>query len=132
MESPSVLCVESSDIALAEPLSAATPFEVVAVETASDALEALTITPFDCLLCGESPREDGLATLEAVRAEHPDLPVLLWTPYPDGKTAAKATRLDVSEYIALSMLDADPESRAEQLGERIHAIVETAATRQEV
>lgn len=88
------------------------------VRTASSldaALEVLAATDVGAVVCDHAPDEglDGLAVLEAIRADRPSLPVLLCTGQPDGRVAAAATRLGVTEYVPRS--DTDPVDRLDSV-----------------
>ena len=78
-------------------------------------LAALAGTAVSAVICDHAPEDglDGLAVLEAIRAERPSLPVLVVTDGPDGLVAAEATRLGVTEYVPRS--DADPADRVRAL-----------------
>ncbi len=79
------------------------------------ALGVLDGVPVDAVVCDHVPADglDGLSVLEAVRAERPELPVVLATDEPDGRVAAEATRLGVTEYVPRS--DTDPTDRVREL-----------------
>ncbi|WP_324663761.1 PAS domain S-box protein [Haloarcula sediminis] len=81
------------------------------------ALDAVAEVAVAAVVCDHAPAEglDGLAVLEAIRADRPDLPVVLATAEPDGRVAAAATRLGVTEYAPRSETD---------LTERVRALVE--------
>lgn len=88
------------------------------VRTASSpdaALEVLADAVVAAVLCDHAPEDglDGLAVLEAIRAHHRDVPVVLCTGQPDGLVAAAATRLGVTEYVPRS--DTDPAERLRDL-----------------
>ena len=88
------------------------------VRTASATAEALDIlaeTDVAAVVCDHAPEDglDALAALEAIRAERPNLPVVLATDEPDGLVAAEATRLGVTEYVPRS--DGDPVERLQAL-----------------
>jgi len=70
----------------------------------SPALESLASTHYDFVVCDHAPEAglDGLAVLEAIRAEYPTMPVYLCTEEPDGSVAARATQLGVTEYVPRS------------------------------
>ncbi|MFC6757474.1 hypothetical protein ACFQER_13370 [Halomicroarcula sp. GCM10025894] len=88
------------------------------VRTASStdaALGVLTETDVAAVVCDHAPEDglDGLAALEAIRADCPSLPAVLATDEPDGRVAAEATRLGVSEYVPRS--EVDPADRVREL-----------------
>jgi len=74
------------------------------VRSREAALSALAETDVAAVVVDHAPDSglDGLPLLEAVRADWPALPVVLCTDRPDGRVAAAATRLDVSEYVPRS------------------------------
>ncbi|WP_254271788.1 PAS domain S-box protein [Haloarcula marina] len=90
----------------------------LAVQTATsraDALDSLSTTAVDYVVCDHAPDAglDGLEILKAISASHPELPVLLCTGTPDGRVAAEATRLGVTEYVPRS--ETPPEDRIRAL-----------------
>jgi len=74
--------------------------ETVAVAGASEALDALADGEFDCVVSDyDMPDADGLAFLEAVRAEYPDLPFVLFTGTGSEAVASEAISAGVTAYL---------------------------------
>jgi PAS domain S-box-containing protein len=74
--------------------------EVVPVEGAEAALEALSSAPFDCVVSGyELPETDGVELLEAVRDRHGDVPFVLFTGSGSEGVASDAISAGVDEYV---------------------------------
>ena len=75
----------------------------LAVETAADATEALDrirTGAFDCVVSDyELPGTDGVELLEAVRAERPDLPFILFTGQGSEAVASDAISAGVTDYL---------------------------------
>jgi DNA-binding NtrC family response regulator len=73
------------------------------IQSAYDGDEALTRlaagAPDLVLLDVRLPRRDGIATLEEIRARHPDLPVVVMTAFGTAETAIRATSLAAREYL---------------------------------
>jgi PAS domain S-box-containing protein len=75
------------------------------VETETDPVDALerlraTSDEIDCVISDyKMPAMDGLELLEAIRAEQPDLPFILFTGRGSEGTAAKAISAGVTDYI---------------------------------
>lgn len=75
-------------------------FEVLAATSADEGLSVLEQRPIDCIVSDyDMPAEDGLAFLEAVRAEHPDLPFILFTGKGSEEIASEAISAGVSDYL---------------------------------
>jgi signal transduction histidine kinase len=74
-----------------------------AVATATDGREALATLadrPVDCVVSGYAmPEMDGLALLDAVRADHPDLPFVLFTDEGSESVAAGAVSAGATDYL---------------------------------
>jgi len=77
--------------------------ETFAVETAASASEGLTRldeADFDCVVSDyEMPGSDGIEFLEAVRADHPSLPFILYTGKGSEEVASEAISAGVTEYL---------------------------------
>ena len=59
----------------------------------------IALSTIDCLVSDyEMPRLDGLALLEQVRTDHPDLPFILFTGKGSEAVASRAVSLDVTGY----------------------------------
>jgi PAS domain S-box-containing protein len=113
--------------------------EDIAVVTAPDAetaLERLGEEPVDCVVSDyDMPGRSGLELLEAVRAEHPDLPFILFTGKGSEEIASRAITAGVSDYLqkasgtdcygmlAKRIRDAVERYRSE---ERYHSLIDTA------
>jgi len=73
------------------------------VETASDAGEGLTrldSSQFDCVVSDyDMPGRNGIEFLEAVRADYPDLPFLLFTGKGSEEVASEAISAGVTDYL---------------------------------
>jgi len=106
------------DGGVSETLSDRLDRPVRTVTSAEAALALLARTDVAAAVCDHATEDglDGLAVLEAIRGDYPELPVLLCTPEPDGRVAAEATRLDVTEYVPRS--EAEP---ADRVRERLRA-----------
>ncbi|RLM89930.1 PAS domain S-box protein [Haloarcula sp. Atlit-7R] len=81
-----------------------TPASVTSVTGVADALSELAEHAYDAVVCEQhlSGGETGLEALAAIREQYDALPVVLCTAEPDGSVAARATRLDVTEYVPRS------------------------------
>jgi len=73
------------------------------VQTSVDPEEALSLLAdgeFDCVVSDfDIPGQDGMAFLEAVRAEHPDIPFILFTGKGSEEVASDAISAGVTDYI---------------------------------
>ncbi|MFT4891311.1 MAG: PAS domain S-box-containing protein [Halobacteriales archaeon] len=75
-------------------------FEVVERSRVEDGLELLRGGDVDCVISDHDlPDTDGIAFLEAVRSEHPDLPFLLFTAEGSEAVASRAISANVTEYL---------------------------------
>jgi CheY-like chemotaxis protein len=73
---------------------------VVTESSAEAGLDRLDAEPIDCVVSDyEMPRTDGLDFLEAVRAERPDLPFVLFTGKGSEEIAAEAIAAGVTDYL---------------------------------
>ncbi|MDS0474204.1 PAS domain S-box protein [Natrinema sp. 1APR25-10V2] len=102
MEPIRVLCVDDdpvcSDAAVLE--RADVPIETVSATSASDGLERLVETEIDCVVSEyELPDTDGLTFLRSVRADHDDVPFILYTDAGSEAVASEAISAGVSEYV---------------------------------
>ncbi|WP_262180873.1 PAS domain S-box protein [Haloarcula laminariae] len=97
------------------PLSEGLDRPVRTANAPAAALDAIDEAHVAAIVCEHAPDEglDGLAVLEAVRADRPEIPVVLVTDEPDGRVAAAATRLGVTEYVHRT--DTDPTERVREL-----------------
>lgn len=82
---------------------------ITSVATVADALSELATGTYEGVVCDHRDAEIGLDALTSIRERRPGIPVVLCTPEPDGVVAARATRLDVTEYVPRS--EADPFDR---------------------
>ena len=65
-----------------------------------EALRLLHRTPVDLVLLDvRLPGMDGIATLEGIRARHPELPVIMMTAYEDTATVIAALRAGAHDYL---------------------------------
>ena len=75
-------------------------FDVETAPSASDGLERLARTAFDCIVSDyEMPGTDGIEFLESVREMHPDLPFILYTGRGGEEVASDAISAGVTEYL---------------------------------
>jgi PAS domain S-box-containing protein len=73
--------------------------EVTPAASARAGLDHLEASAFDCVVSDYAmPEMDGLAFLEAVREEHPDLPFVLFTARGSEDVASEAITAGVSDY----------------------------------
>ncbi|MBX0324480.1 PAS domain S-box protein [Halomicroarcula sp. F13] len=99
-------------------LSAGPAAEVTSVTSRDAALDTAAAVDPDVVVCEHVPGAglDGLAVLDALTDRHPDVPVLLCTPDPDGSVAAEATRRGATEYVPRSETDPVERIRAVRTG----------------
>jgi len=73
----------------------------VEVETSTDeALGRLSVEPFDCVVSDyEMPTRNGIEFLQAVRAEYPNLPFILYTGKGSEEVASDAISAGVTDYL---------------------------------
>lgn len=75
----------------------------IAVETAADVdegLDALASAEFHCVVSDyDMPGRNGIEFLEAVRADHPDLPFILFTGKGSEDVASRAVSAGVTDYL---------------------------------
>lgn len=65
-----------------------------------DALETIDDEDLDCVVSDyDMPRMDGIALLEQVSEEHPDLPFIMLTGYGSEKVREEAESTGVTEYM---------------------------------
>lgn len=75
-------------------------FTVNTATSASDGLNLLTDTDYDCIVSDyDMPRQDGIDFLEAVRERHPDLPFILYTGKGTEAIASEAITAGVTDYL---------------------------------
>lgn len=74
--------------------------DVITATGASDGLDRLNDRDVDCIVSDyDMPRTDGLAFLDAVRADHEDLPFILFTGEGSETVASEAISAGVSGYL---------------------------------
>jgi signal transduction histidine kinase/DNA-binding NarL/FixJ family response regulator len=104
-------------------------FRVLTAPSAEAGLEQLDGADVDCVVAGhEMPGQDGIEFLEAVRAERPDLPFILFTGKGSEEIASDAISAGVTDYLG-KRSGAD---RYELLANRIRNAVENYRARQSV
>lgn len=75
-------------------------FDVEPSTDASDALDKLSENGFDCIVSDfDMPEMDGIDLLEAVRADHPDFPFVLFTGKGSEEIASQAISAGVDDYL---------------------------------
>ena len=75
-------------------------FAVETAASASEGLDRLADEAFDCVVSDyEMPGQDGIAFLETVRAEYPELPFILYTGKGSEEVASEAISAGVTDYL---------------------------------
>lgn len=75
-------------------------FIVETVSSASDGLDRLSDTQFDCIISDyDMPGQNGIEFLEAVRNQYPDLPFILYTGKGSEEIASEAISAGVTDYL---------------------------------
>jgi PAS domain S-box-containing protein len=75
-------------------------FTVETVTSASDGLDRLADTTFDCIISDyDMPGQNGIEFLETVREEYPDLPFILYTGKGSEEVASDAISAGVTDYL---------------------------------
>jgi len=75
-------------------------FVVETAASASEGVERLADEAFDCVVSDyEMPGQDGIAFLETVRGEYPDLPFILYTGKGSEEVASEAISAGVTDYL---------------------------------
>ncbi|MFB6207558.1 MAG: response regulator [Haloglomus sp.] len=75
-------------------------FTVETAGSAAEAMERLSEAEFDCVVSDyDMPGQDGIAFLDAVRAEAPDLPFILFTGKGSEQVASEAISAGVTDYL---------------------------------
>jgi PAS domain S-box-containing protein len=93
-------------------------FDPVAVETAADAARHLDAhaSAVDCVVAAyDLPDGDGVGLVERLRADHPDLPVVLHPEHGSERVASDAVAAGVTDYV--------PRSADVDVGERLRAAI---------
>jgi len=81
-------------------LESAGAFSVTTATTPEDGLRILEQSPVDCVVSDyEMPGRNGLEFFEAVRADHPDIPFILYTGKGSEEVASEAITAGVTEYL---------------------------------
>jgi CheY-like chemotaxis protein/anti-sigma regulatory factor (Ser/Thr protein kinase) len=112
-------------------------FQVRTAANGKDAMEMLNREPSDIVLTDmQMPELGGLELVEAVRASHPFIPVVLMTGYGSEETAVEALRKGAASYIPKRSLNRDIVAVLEQVlavaGEQREQVeLEAAMTRTE-
>jgi DNA-binding NarL/FixJ family response regulator len=74
--------------------------DVVTANSVADALDALAEQSIDCVVSDyDMPDRNGLAFLDAVREDHPDLPFILFTGKGSEEIASEAISRGVTDYL---------------------------------
>jgi len=115
-------------------------FEIESAPSASDGLERLSDTEFDCIVSDhDMPEQSGIEFLEAVRDDYPDLPFILFTGKGSEEVASEAISAGVTDYLqkesgtgqytvlANRIQNAVERKRADQERQRQLEAIETAA-----
>ena len=97
----SVVGVGTADRFLNRATSRITGPGVTSVETVATGAEAVTrVADADCLVTTHAlPDTDGVALVEEVRSNHPNVPVILITDQPDDRVASEAISAGVTDYV---------------------------------
>ncbi|WP_276273025.1 response regulator [Haloarcula litorea] len=128
-----VLCVDD-DEAMADVTARRLAAEDGAFEPATavgaDAAEAhIDAEPVDCVVSDyDMPGRDGLDLLAAVRADHPDLPFILYTAKGSEEVASDAISAGVTDYVQKDV-SGDPHTL---LANRVRQAVDRARTDREM
>jgi len=102
-------------------------FVVETATSASEGSDRLAEGAFDCVVSGHDPPEmDGVAFLETVREEHPDLPFVLLPDEGSEAVASRAISAGVTDYLRM----ASEGDQHEVLANRIELAVEQYRSRQ--
>ncbi|MHC3437963.1 PAS domain S-box protein [Natrialbaceae archaeon A-gly3] len=118
MDTVRVLEVGTTSNVVGEVLASQTD-EVIGAETGAEALEVVGSERVDCVVTEyDLPDCDGIALLEDLRRERPDLPVVLTTTDGSEQVASDAIAAGVSEYV--------PKTGDVSFRERLEAALERA------
>ncbi|MFB6299355.1 MAG: PAS domain S-box protein [Halobacteriales archaeon] len=103
-------------------------FVVETATSASEGLDRLTDTEFDCIISDyDMPGQNGIEFLEAVREDYPNLPFILYTGKGSEEVASEAISAGVTDYL---QKEAGTE-QYELLANRIRNYVERARAKNE-
>lgn len=76
-------------------------YQVSTETNAESALKLIDQTAFDLVITDyKLPKSDGLAVIENLKKNHPEVPVILITNYSDIRTAVKSIKLGAFEFIS--------------------------------
>ena len=79
-------------------------FSIETATSATEGLDRLTESTFDCIISDyDMPRQNGIAFLERVREEHPELPFILFTGKGSEEIASEAISTGVTDYLQKGM-----------------------------
>lgn len=119
--SETVRVVHCSGTAAPLPADDSTELAVQSVADRQATLGAVTSGDVDCVCVAQAldGGTTGLEVVAAVREQAPAVATVLYTAEPDGVVAADASRVGVTEYAALELL----EERGETLADRVRAAV---------
>jgi len=114
-------------------------FTVTTATSASDGLDILRTEPIDCIISDyDMPGRNGIEFLTTVRADHPELPFVLFTGKGSEEVASEAISAGVSNYLqkaggtdqytvlANRVANLVEKSRAEHARERHRILIEEA------
>lgn len=100
MENILIVDDEKNYLLVLEDLLLEEGYEVVTADTAQKALEIIEAHELDVVITDmKMPGMDGMALLERVHAQHPDLPVIMMTAYGSVEKAVEAMRKGAFDYI---------------------------------
>lgn len=75
-------------------------FDVIAVGSGKEAVQHMRRSPPDAVITElELPGMDGLTLMRLIRRDHPDVATLILTEVPSARSASRALRLGVDDYI---------------------------------
>ncbi|WP_181684694.1 response regulator [Halorhabdus salina] len=99
-----VLCVDDEPdfLALSETVlqRSAERFEIITETDPTAVLDRLSSNPVDCVVSDyDMPHMDGLELLDAIRAEHAELPFILFTGKGSEEVASEAIARGVTDYL---------------------------------
>lgn len=100
METLLIVDDERNYLIVLEDLLSEEGYEVVTAETAPKALEILQSQELDLVITDmKMPGMDGMALLDNIHTQHPDLPVIMMTAYGTIEKAVEAMRKGAFDYI---------------------------------
>lgn len=75
-------------------------YDLLTASDGNQALEAISSNNFDIIILDyRMPEKDGIATLKEIRKLNKDIPVIMFTAYPDEKSIKGAENLGVTAFI---------------------------------